>query len=477
MMRTQLATRATALDAEQIAQLCRGRVVAPGGAAGRFTTDSRSMSPGDCFVALSGDRFDGHEFVRDALSHGAAGVVVSRAVPRSNIPAGSFVVRVPDTLEALQSLAAQCRESHAAKVIGITGSCGKTTTKDMLGHVLAQAMPTVRSPHSYNNAIGVPLTLFLLEPETRAAVVEIGCNEPGEIARLGAIACPDIAIVTCVAEAHLEGLGSIGGVAREKATLVQSLRRGGTAILNGDDRACREMASLAAGRALMVRLDAEADWFATDAHFNGMGTTFLLQGERPVTLPMLGTHSVYNALFTIAAAVEMGMELDTVLESLSGLPPTRRRLEPKIVGDVTIFDDTYNMNPASARAGLRALSGMHCAERRVVVFGEMRELGERSQELHRELGREVPVCGVDRLVTVGEGAAAIAEGARAAGMSKRQIVMTPDPGAALGRLKRIVSPGDCLLCKASRLVGLERLVDGLIDWLRCRPSRARASSA
>jgi UDP-N-acetylmuramoyl-tripeptide--D-alanyl-D-alanine ligase len=450
-----------ALSADHIARVCHGRVVRNGRPARGVSTDTRSIAPGHCFVALAGDRYDGHDYIADALARGAVGLVVSRAVPRTVLTSDVFIVRVKDTFEALQRLATDHRLQSAAKVVGITGSCGKTTTKEMLGQVLSAAMHTVRSPKSFNNRIGVPLTLFLIQPETRAAIVEIGSSGAGEVERLGTIAQPDIAIVTNVAEAHLSGLGSLGGVAREKSRLVASLRPEGLAILNGDDEACRAMVNETAARSLLVRLDREADWFATDARFHGLGTTFLLQGERPVTLPMLGTHSVYNALMTIAAAVAIGMELDAVLEALCRLPPASRRLEPKVVGRITIFDDTYNMNPASARAGLRALSGLRGRGRKIVVFGGMLELGTRSAELHTALGAEVARSGVDVLLTVGAEAAGIAEGARQAGMAPDGVRTAAHMSDAEDQLIELLQPEDMVLCKASRRFALDRLVDAL----------------
>lgn len=456
------------LRASEVARVSRGRLLRGDGDAARVTTDTRDLQRGDCFVALYGDRFDGHDYVPEALARGAAGVVVSKRVPTDVVPADRFVVEVDDTLEALASLATECRRRSSATVVGITGSCGKTTTKDMLGHVLSQAMPTVRSPSSFNNRIGVPLTLFQIQPDTEVAVVEIGSSGPGEIARLTAIAEPDMAIVTCVAESHLEGFGSVGGVAREKASLVAGLPKTGVAILNGDDEACRDMAKVTDARVVQVRLDREADWFATDVRFCRLGTTFRLQGERLVTLPVLGTHSVYNALLSIAAAVELGMKLDKVLEGLGSLPPTRRRLEPVVAGRITIFDDTYNMNPASALAGLRALCGLPGNGRKLVVFGGMAELGARSSELHRELGEQVAGSGVDLLITVGDDALPIAMGARSAGMDGARVRCAKTVAAGQDLLMGLLEPGDRLLCKASRRFEMDRLVDEVATRIRER---------
>src|SRR5262245_40871284 len=329
-------------------------------------------------------------------------------------------------------------------------------------------MPTVRSPGSYNNRVGVPLTLFSIRPETRAAVVEIGTSAPGEIGTLTAIARPDIAIVTCVAAAHLQGLGSVAGVAREKALLPAGLGDDGLCVLNGDDVQCREMAAVPRPRVQLVRIDHEAEWFATDVQFHAFGTSFRLQGERSVTLPRLGTHNVYNALFVLAAAAELGVPEDQALQALSEVPPAARRLEPKCAAGVTVFDDTYNMNPASARAGVLAIAGTPGAGRRMVVFGEMLELGCDSVELHRALGAETHRAGVDALCVVGAGARPIADGALAAGMPPGAVVCLDGIGDAQSWLLQQLRTGDRVLCKASRRVGLDRLVDGLLHALGAR---------
>jgi UDP-N-acetylmuramoyl-tripeptide--D-alanyl-D-alanine ligase len=298
-MRTEL-SRGSWLAPTRVAEVTGGRMLRAGTDALHVTTDSRNIKAGDLFVALAGDQHDGHAFAAEAARKGACGLLLAR--PVADVPSGTFVVVVPDTRKALLDLAGEQRRHTRARVVGITGSCGKTSTKDMLGQVLAAVMPTVASEKSFNNEIGVPLTLFAIRPGTKAAVVEIGSNAPGEVSRLARAVRPDVAIVTCVAESHLQGLGSVEGVAREKAALVSSLRKGGLAVLNGDDPNVAAMAKATIAKKVIVRVDHEADWFATDVRFCGLGTTFLLQGKRPVTLPRLGSHNVYNALFTLAAA-------------------------------------------------------------------------------------------------------------------------------------------------------------------------------
>ncbi len=452
--------RALSLSAARIAEVCSGRVLRQGEPALRLTTDTRNLRAGDCFVALPGDRFDGHEFVREALVGGAAGAVVSRRV-LAKLPPGPFLVQVADTHEALLQMAATHRRGHDARVVGITGSCGKTSTKDMLGHVLGTHMPTVQSPKSFNNHIGVPLTLLQINHDTRAAVVEVGSNAPGEVAMLAEAVQPDIAVVTGISESHLAGLGSLAGIAAEKASLIQALPQHGLAILNGDDARCDAMAAETDRRVVKVRVDSEAHLFATDVSFCGLGTTFRLMGETAVTIPRMGSHNVHNALFTIAAAQAMGMCRDEILEALCNLPNTSRRLECKQLGAITVVDDTYNSNPGSARAALHALAGMRVRGRRIVLLGEMLELGDQSAALHRRLGREACEAGVDVVITLGEGARPVAAGARRAGLGRRAVCEVADVTEALDELMRILRPGDWLLCKASRRIALDRVVDEL----------------
>ena len=483
------AGRGSWMTAAAVAKATAGEVLQRGVAAVGVETDSRKECAGKLFVAIRGDKNDGHAYLETVVQGGAAGLLVDR--PRHELPAldriapgrTPFVVRVGDTTQALLDLAAEHRRRMRAKVVGITGSCGKTSTKEWLGAVLAAAMPTVRSPQSFNNQVGVPITLFGIQPDTRAAVVEIGTNAPGEIAQLAGVARPDIGIVTCVAAAHLQGLGSIAGVAKEKSSLPASLPDDGLCILNGDDANCRAMAAATKAEVQFFRVGSAggsgpADWFATDVRFHALGTTFLLQGKRPVTLARLGTHSVYNALAVIAAASRLGVAEEAIVEALARLPAASRRLEPKVVAGVTVFDDTYNLNPQSAAAALQALAGLAPGGRRIAVFGEMRELGAESTALHRQVGAEVARTRQDLLVVVGGGGAdAIADGAIAAGLPAARVHRVADVDAALALLRAEARAGDRVLCKASRGVQLDRLVDRLVADLAAGAGGAGAETA
>ncbi|MEC8652430.1 MAG: UDP-N-acetylmuramoyl-tripeptide--D-alanyl-D-alanine ligase, partial [Planctomycetota bacterium] len=461
--------------ARSVAKATGGEVV-QGGATGQgVAIDTRADCEGKVFVALRGEHHDSHDYLGDAVAKGCVGLVVDRDVELGSLLREAklqrarepFVVKVADTGEALLGIAREHRRRSRARGVGLTGSCGKTSTKEWLGAVVESFMPAVRSPGSYNNHVGVPLTLFQLRDETRAAVVEIGTNAPGEIAQLSDVARPDIGIVTCVAPAHLEGLGSLEGVAREKSCLPKALPADGVCILNGDDAACRAMAELTDAKVEFLSVHRQADWFATDVRFHALGTTFLLQGKRPVTLPRLGRHNVYNALAVIAAAHHLGVPEDVVLRQLASVPSAARRLEPKQAGGVMIFDDTYNMNPESARSALQAMAGLQAGGegRGIAVFGGMAELGDDSESLHRRLGEQVVKSNHDVLVCVGRDAGAIADGAVAAGMPAAAVYRLDDVNAALRLLRGELRAGDRVLCKASRRVQLDRLVDRLVGEL------------
>ena len=450
------------LAPDRIAQSCQGIVLRGGMAPRGVSTDTRTLYVDDLYVALKGDRFDGHRFVEEAFARGARGALISEAMPellRSRLPDKKFVVQVPSTSEALMQLARIHRDRCPMKVVGITGSCGKTSTKDILTHVLRSRRQAVGSPKSFNNAVGVPLTLFQATENTEIAVVEMGTNRPGEIKQLTDTARPDGAIVTSVFASHLEMLGSVEGVAREKASLIEGLPRGGFAILNADNPHVADMARLTQARVVRVSVEGPGDLVATEVKFNCLGTTFLLDGRIRVTIPRLGTHNVTNTLCALAAARELGVTLEDAVQGLHGLPPTDRRFEPRKCGPVVVYDDSYNMNPGSAKAALQAFHGLAGTGRKVVVFGDMLELGELSDALHYEVGRELGALGFDHLVATGQRARVMAEGAMAAGMPAARVTTTLDRDAATEVLLGILGDGDRVLVKASRRMELDRLVE------------------
>lgn len=434
------------------------------------STDTRTLREGELFLALSGPNFDGNRFAADALSRGAAAVLLSRAgaelAPTAAEPQAAVLLHAAPR-QALADLARWHRSRLSAPVIGITGSCGKTTTKTILVELLSSELATVGSPSSFNNDIGVPHTLFLAEPSTGAVVVEMGTNGPGEIAHLARIARPSAGILTNVGASHLAGLGSVEGVAQEKSQLLRALPSDGFCVLNADCPRSRGLRKLTAARALTFSVDGEGDLNASDVFFHAGGTTFrlagpALRGSRTLTSPLLGLHNVQNLLAALAACHGLGLELDRVLPAVSRLKPAQRRLERHELAGYTLIDDSYNANPESARASVRVLSGLHGHRRRVLVLGEMLELGEFAAELHKEIGEQAARSGIDVLVLVGELTRATAAGALEAGFPEAEVHHLANSEEALARMGGLIGEGDVVLVKGSRRTGLDRLVNGLV---------------
>ena len=416
-------------------------------------TNSKELKPGEVFFALVAKR-DGHEFLADAFAAGAAAAVVSKPAP---LPDGTAAVLVKDTLQALGDLAAWYRRRMPATVIGITGSNGKTTTKEMIAHVLSGAGRTVKNPGNFNNNIGVPHTVFQIEPDDRYAVVEMGTSGPGEIRRLAQIAAPQVGVITNVAPTHLEGLGNIKGVAVEKGCLIEALPDDGVAVLNADDHWSREMAQRCRAKLATYGIENAADVRATAVQHSGKGMRFQALGHN-FQLQVLGEHNVYNSLAAIAVAHNLGLGLDLVAEQLSTfrLPPMRmERIE---VGSIVILNDAYNANLESMRAALREFSQLTVPGRKIVVCGDMLELGEQSDEMHRAIGRRIATYHFDFLLAVGDEARHLARGAAAGGMREDCVLHCPNTEAAQLALPGLLRDGDTILLKASRRMALENLV-------------------
>jgi UDP-N-acetylmuramoyl-tripeptide--D-alanyl-D-alanine ligase len=455
------------LSATEVARLTGGRLLRPsdrpirGGA-----VDSRLVAPGNLFVALPGERTDGHRFLADAAAAGAAGLVVSR-MPDAGVLDGIgdvAVVLVRDGLAALQAVAAGWRAHFSPIVVGVTGSIAKTSTKEAAATVLAQRFTTLRSEGNQNNEIGLPLTLLRLGPEHEAAVLEMGMYVGGEIAELAAMARPQIGIVTAVLPVHLSRIGSLDAIEKAKGELVEALPPTGTAILNGDDPRVARMASRTAARVLTYGFELDNDVTADrveSAGAAGMRFVLRLPGDirRTESTPALGRHGVHNALAAAAAGVAAGLSADEICAGLAvgWSAPHRDRLLR--LGAFTILDDSYNASPTSVEAALDLLASLP-ARRRVAVLGEMLELGDEHEAGHRTVG--AAAAGVaDLLVVVGEGATALADAASMAGMPRDAVLRVPDADAALEVLRPRLREGDAALVKASRGIGLDRVVDAL----------------
>lgn len=431
------------------------------------STDSRSLEAGALFVALTGPNFDGNQFAAAAAARGASALLLagdreSLQQHLAEIPEGVAVLCHTDPRRALSDLAAWHRSRLDIPVIGITGSCGKTTTKNILVELLTQVREVVGSPSSFNNDIGVPHTLFLADESTEVLVVEMGTNHRGEISALCRTARPNGAILTNVGASHLEGLHSIEGVAQEKGDLIASLPNHGFCVLNADCQWTPRLRSLTAAKVITFSVDGAGDLDATDVWFHAAGTTFKLDGQE-VTFPLLGLHNLQNLLAALAACRGLGIDLKDVLPCVSNLSSGRRRLEQKIVGEMTLLDDTYNANPESAKASVRVLAGIHGHARRVLVLGDMLELGDLAAEAHHSIGRFAAESGLDALLLIGELTRATAAGALEGGLAAESILHFEQLNEAMVEIPGLLKGGDIVLIKGSRRMGLERLVSVLED--------------
>ena len=434
--------------------------------------DSRALAVGEAFFAIHGHRLDGHAFLAEAAARGAACLVV-HALP-DDVPANVPLVLVEETTVALGRLGAWHRGRFAIPVVAVTGSNGKTTTKELVAGVLGTRWEVLRPERSFNNQWGLPLTLLRLGPEHEAVVLEIGTNARGEIATLAALASPTVGIVTTVAGVHTEFLGSLDGVREEKAGLVRALPADGVAVLNFDDPRVAGMARDTRARVITYGRGGGARVRATDEVEDERGLAFTLHAgaeSEPVTLGLAGRHNVTNALAAAAAGVALGLSLAEIARGLGGVRPVAGRCVWRQAGDVTILDDTYNASPVSVRAALDTVAAHRRGRRVIVVLGDMLELGATTDEAHRDVGRQVAALPADELVAVGRAMPAAVEAARDAGLVEaRHLTTFEDTVAHL--LKRLTA-GDLVLVKGSRGMRMERVVDALVARL-ARAGRERS---
>lgn len=425
----------------------------------RVTTDTRDVREGDLFVALRGERFDPHDFVNKAANATAA--VVER-VPKE-APPDLTLFLVDDTRKALGALARHHRQSlRHTQVVAVAGSNGKTGTKHLVHAALSGHLKGTVSPKSFNNDIGVPLTLLPVEPQDDYVVIECGTNHPGEIEVLSRIAEPDMAVITSIGEEHLEGLGDLAGVRQENARITAGMKSAGTLILPGDDRPLVAICNGYAGRKVTFGLDSRNDLFATDVRTGFDGTRFGLNGSRTeVFVPAMGLHTATNTLAALAVARRLGVPEDVALAGLAKATGPAMRLEKLEANGVTILNDAYNANPASMAAALATLRALPHAGRKLAVLGDMLELGPAGDDYHRAAGRQAAEAGVDLLVCVGMGGSLMAAGAVRAGLSSTHVHAFADAKAAAHAVTEMARPGDLVLLKASRGIGLERVAEAL----------------
>jgi len=422
-----------------------------------YSIDSRTLNAGDLFIAIAGEQFDGHNYVQAALEKGAVGAIVEAGkhvagdAPR--------LLQVEDSLKALQLLGAAARRLWGKPLLAVTGSAGKTTTKEILAQILSTRFRVMKSSGNLNNHIGLPLQLLKLEAEHDLGVVEMGMNHAGEIRALGELAHHDLAVVTAVAPVHLEFFESLADIARAKYEIIETLHPGGVAVLNADDDYVCQFGRDFKGKVVTFGIKRSADVSAQKIKLNGAeGSTFeLVVGSvgEPVTFPLVGEHNIYNALAAAAAAMERGISPSQAAVALSSIAPPDKRGQVLHLNGATIINDCYNSNPRALEAMIDTLASMK-AERRILVVGEMLELGPTAEALHRECGKHAAEKKIDMVIGVRGMARAVAEAACGSG-TQAQFVETPEQAGEW--LARNLRPGDAVLLKASRGVKLERALN------------------
>lgn len=462
---------ASAWDVATLVLATGGRLLGAAQAStlGVVCTDTRAIRSGDIFVALVGEHFDGHDFLVGAVQSGAGALLVSRAPqPLPAVP----VVLVADTLRALGDLAAFRRAAlRNLRVVAITGSTGKTTVKEMTAAILGRQFKILKTEGNFNNLVGLPLSLLPVAADHEVAVLELGMNRPGEIARLTEIADPDVACIVNVQEAHLEGLGDIEGVARAKGELFAELHDWATMVVNNDDARVMALAAPYPHKKVSFGVDPQAAVRAT--HIRSMGeegiafTLHVLGEKRRISLRCPGVHNVGNSLAAAAIAHAVGLEIDQIVAGLEGYIPFASRLQVRTAtGGLKVINDTYNANPGSMRAALTTLVDLAGEHKKVAVLGDMLELGEQSAQAHWALGEEAVRLGCDVLLAVGEFARKTVEGARSGGMEVQQAKAFASKTELVAHLRKLevlgdLVAGDWILVKGSRGMRMESIVEDL----------------
>lgn len=450
------------LTISDILEATGGRLVSPGPESfANVSTDSRAVRAGDLFVPLVGERFDGHDFIKESVEKGAGGALMQRG-RKVHAPPGKALIEVADTLRALQDIAHRVRKSREGLVvIGITGTNGKTTTKEMLAKVLETRGPVLRNEGNLNNEIGLPLTLLRLEKRHWAAVLEMGMSGFGEIRRLSEIAEPGMGVITNIGPAHLDSLGDLEGVAKAKGELIEALPGDGKAVLNMDDPYLKDLLVASKARAVTFGLRPGAMVSATDIKESAAGVSFRLTvpgGSASVKLPVMGWHNVYNAMAAAAAAWPLGIPAGGIKEGLEKFRPVSMRMEVVDVDGARVINDAYNANPASMAAALTALASLKDG-RRIAVLGDMLELGDAAARAHFEVGRLAGAEGLALIVLIGAHAGDTARGAAESGMPAESIIKAGGPEEAAAVLSEKVRKGDHVLVKGSRGMRMERVID------------------
>ena len=437
-------------------QLVRGPKTA---AIERVCTDSRQARAGDLFVAIPGERHDAHAFLPDVMRQGARAMLVEKGRVIAELPDCS-VVAVDNTRRALGQLAARYRQDFTVPAIAVGGSNGKTTTKELIASVLRQKLATLWSEASFNNDIGVPLTLLRLESSHQAAVFEVGTNHPGELEQLVRWVQPKFGVITNIAREHLEFFGDLAGVAKEEGALAELLPVNGTLFINGDNEWTPQILKRTNAKVVRIGLNEANEWRAAGLRLDKAGTSFRVQTSREefageYRIQLLGRHQVTNAMFAIALGAELGLSREEIQRGLAACEPPKMRLQVWELNGVRVLDDAYNANTDSVLAALETLRDLPFRGRRVAVLGDMAELGQQTESAHLEVGRRAAELGVEQLFVVGRMASVMARAAREAGLMRVLEFQDVEPAAVA--VKQFLKPGDVLLLKASRSSRLERI--------------------
>ncbi|RKY42932.1 MAG: hypothetical protein DRP85_00990 [Candidatus Makaraimicrobium thalassicum] len=442
----------------RIAQVTGGRLLSkePDTSAGGFSMDSRTIRPGQFFIAVKGENFNGHDFVDEAVKKGASGLIIEHPWKTALGKKADHVIVVEDIRKAMGLIAAEIRRGTDIPVVCITGTNGKTTVKDILSYMLSSKYRVLKSRKSYNNLIGLSLTLFDLDPSYDVAVLELGTNHPGEISELAEIAGPHMAIITNIGDAHLEAFVDREAVFAEKMTLLDFLPDTGVALLNGDDR----LLAKAAERGVMKKLygmSPGSDFLITGLCKGEEGYDFFLNGDR-FHLPLEGRHNVYNAVAAVVAAGHLGMRSGRIQEALDGVSLPEMRLQRTRINGLLFLNDSYNANPDSFECALEVLQDSAAGRKKGVVAGDMLELGARSDEFHRMVGKSIAGKGIDFLVALGGRARDIVRGALASGMKKDSALCAESHEDAAEMIRRMAGPEAVVLLKGSRKAKMEEVL-------------------
>ena len=455
------------MTVEQILKSCGGKLLCgdPQTVVRGGSIDSRRTKEGDLFVPLIGERSNGHEYIASAFEKGAV-ATLTQEHDKMDDPKHCWIA-VPDTQTALQEIAKVYRAGFSIPIIGVTGSVGKTTTKEMLALALSAECNVMKTKGNFNSQVGLPITLFGLEPENTAAVVEMGMSFPGEMARLADVARPNLAVITNIGLSHIENLGTQKNIRKEKLRICDHFTRNSVLFLNGDDPMLSALIGFLPCKVLVYGTGANAQYRARKITMEDKETRYELRTPcetgRQVKVPALGRHNVLNSLAAIAVCDYLELDLDAVIRKIGEYVPPSMRQEIHEVNGVTIVDDTYNASPDSIRSGLDVLRGLDCKGRRVAVLADMLELGELSEKAHFDVGVAAAEAGVDVLVTVGKRAENIGKGAR----SKNPLILVcseRDNEQALRYLEQKLRSGDCVIIKGSRGMKTDEIVRGLLQF-------------